>query len=718
MNNKMTVLMSENKSGMKKMFCVVCLLSMACFANVLNAQNSLDDSDVFNHISENTSTAGLQRRDGFIRSSNEGYASEEFRRGVQAYYKGAFNEALIQFEKALSYMPNDSLIIEWLGKAYYKTGLEGTAISYWQTARENGFGGLLLDNKIEIVKERRVTGESSEMTTRLSESGSYPGDFAGNLIYSGPTSVLPNNDGSLWIVAYNSNELLLLNQNGKVIERNNGPINGFDRPVDIIRLRDGRLILSESAGDRIALLDEKGRFEKYIGAKGRNVGQMVGPQYLAQDTSERIYVTDYGNSRVDVFDRDGKGLFYFGKASANFSGLKGPTGIAIFDERIFVADDTTGSIYEFDRAGNFIRELVEENTFSRPEALKKWNNNLIVCDKNKIVSIDIDTGALFEYANTGNAPSRTTAACGDINGNVIVSDFTANEVYVLSKVQELVGGLFIQIEQIDASKFPNITAEIKVENRHRQPIVGLQEENFYVSEKKQPVSSLHFIGGASNNTESDITLLLDISTNSMEYKSEMENAVREIAKSMDNRGTLRVVSAGSIPVTEYSGVPSGAENFTIEALKNKTSKTSAVDLALRLASNDLINAAKKRSIIMISNGNVTAASFKQYNLVELTAFMNNNAIGFSYIQLSQNAISNELQYILNNTSGNDYYVYRPEGLSNVVRDIINLPQGVYQISFVSNLKTNFGEDFLPIEVEVYLLNRSGRDESGYFAPLQ
>ena len=28
------------------------------------------------------------------------------------------------------------------------------------------------------------------------------------------------------------------------------------------------------------------------------------------------------------------------------------------------------------------------------------------------------------------------------------------------------------------------------------------------------------------------------------------------------------------------------------------------------------------------------------------------------------------------------------------------------------------EDYLPLEVEAYLLNRSGRDEIGYYAPLE
>lgn len=665
-----------------------------------------------------TSDAGLKVPEDRIRNSNEGMASEEFRLGVQAYYKGAFNEAIVQFEKALAFLPNDNLILDWLGKTYYKAGMEGSALEYWKIANENGYGGLLLQNKIEIVRERRVSGDSTDKIMRLTEAGSFPGEFNGNLIYSGPVSVQPNYDGTMWVVAYNTNEILLINQNGKVIDRLEGPINGFDRPSDIIRLHDGKLLVSENAGDRLSLLNSKGKFEKYIGSKGRQNGQMVGPLYLAQDYLERIYVTDYGNRRVDVFDKDGEPIFYFGGKQLGFKGLKGPTGIAVIDERVYVADDQVGCIYEFDRAGNYIRELVEPKTFKKPEGLKNWNGSLVVCDSNRIVSVDYETGALFEYARTGNAPTRVTVANPDVNGNVIVSDFTANEVYVMSKVQELVGGLFVQIEQLDASKFPNVTVEVRVENRHRQPVVGLQEENFYFTENQRPVSNFKMLGAASNNTEADITIIIDCSESAKMYTSEIETAVKEITASMNDKGTLRVVSAGNIPVTEYIGKPSKLGDFKVEALKNKEAKTVPVDLAIRLASNDLINAQKKRAIVFITAGNGNSLTFDKYNLAELTSYMANNSIGFSVVQVNQSAISDELAYVVDNTPGDTYYVFRPQGLSDVVKDIIELPQGIYQLSFTSALQTNFGTKFLPLEAEVYLLNRSGRDETGYFAPLE
>ncbi|MBO4547394.1 MAG: hypothetical protein J5700_07450, partial [Treponema sp.] len=220
---------------------------------------------------------------GLKRSAEAGFAEEEFRRGVQSYYRGFFNDAIIQFEKALSYLPDEKLILDWLGKSYYRAGMEGTALEQWQFAFESGYGGILLENKIEVVRERRVNA-SVDQSFRYTETGTYSGantvEGSTFQIFSQPISILANTDGTIWVCAYGSNELVLLDINGNVVRRITGPLNGFDRPVDVIRSQDGKLLVSESAGDRISVLSENGLFEKYIGKKGRGVGELVGPQYL------------------------------------------------------------------------------------------------------------------------------------------------------------------------------------------------------------------------------------------------------------------------------------------------------------------------------------------------------------------------------------------------------------------------------------------------------
>lgn len=684
-----------------------------CFFS-LALSDGFSDNGIFTS-SEASSVSGSGTR-----SAARGKGEEEFRRGVQAYYRGSFNDAILQFEKALSYLPNENIILDWLGKAYYRSGVEGTALENWQYASNNGYGGLLLQNRIEIVRERRlVSGEGLKTPVKYTESGFFPGKNAeGKLIFSQPVSTLPNTDGTMWVVSYGSNELFKMDQNGLILSRNFGPVNGFDRPMDIIRLSDGTMLVSEFAGDRISQFSSKGRFIKSFGEKGGMLGGLVGPQYIAQSRDGNIFVTDFGNSRVDVFDSDGNAIFFFGGKQENFSGFAGPTGISIIGENVFVADCLTGAIYKFDTAGNYLGLLCKEKTFIKPESMKAWGKYLVICDKNKVYSVDSDTGSLFENVSSGNAPSRLTSAVPDINGNILVTDFTSNEIYIMAKMSELVGGFFVQIEKVNADAFPAVTVEVKVENRSRQSVVGLKENNFLVTENKNSVADYKFLGAVYLNDFADITLLIDRSKKASLYDEQIESAVKEIAQAMNGRGTLRVVSAGRVPVLEFEGNPDDAAKFTVKSLKNPVSENAALDTAIRLCANSFITESRKASIVLIGDGQITEGSFDRYNLSDLTAYLSNNSISLVNIMLTQGSSCPEINYLCSSTEGGEYYVYREAGLSQVVEDIINIPSGIYALSYTSALGTNFGERYLPVEIETYLMNRSGRDESGYFAPLQ
>ena len=633
---------------MKKSFVFLLVIFLAFSQNAINAQRA---ENLFEDSANTTSRK---------RSAEAGFAEEEFRRGVQSYYRGQFNDAILQFEKALSYLPDENLILDWLGKSYFRAGLEGTALEQWQFAHDAGYGGILLENKIEVVRERRVNA-ASEISPRYTETGSYVGTNSTEngkyQVFASPASVLANHDGTIWVSAYASNELVLLDINGNVVRRVTGPFNGFDRPLDVIRSFDGKLLVSESAGDRIAVLNESGFFEKYIGEKGRGAGQFVGPQYLAQDSLGNIYVTDFGNSRVVVFDKDGHGIFDFGRLTED-------TGIAIKDGRVFVADCVRGAVYEFDLSGNYEGVLVPEQTFSFPEALKFSADKdfIIVSDRNRIFSIDLGTGAVFENAFTGNAPARITCALPDFNGNILASDFKNSEIYVMSKMTELLGGLYVEISRVNAEHFPKVVIEVNVQNRMRQPVMGLRAENFYVSEGRRAVSNLRFEGAASANTSEDVAIIIDRNVDCSVYGETLNHAVRELASAMQGVGKITLISSGEIPVLEYEGAPSGLMDFSYTALKSPESKVCTFDLALRMAANNLINSEPKRAVIFLTDGVFVQGAFSRYGLSDLASYLNNNRISFSIVQLEQGAPAEEFDYICKNTFGKCYYVFRPEGL--------------------------------------------------------
>lgn len=674
---------------------------------------------IFNIYSQPSQKDASVLKEGEYKSAAESQADKEFRSGVQAFYRGSYNEAILQFEKTLTYLPESPLTLDWLGRAYYYTGLEGTALKTWGTINKKEYGGLLLSNKIDIIKERRVLLNEDKKQAKYTEAGSFYGYNNNTLIYAQAVAAVPNIDGSSWVTAYGSNELLLLDVNGFILQRITGPINGFDHPLDIIRLKDGNLLISETMGDRLALLNSNGGFIRYIGSKGRGLGQVVSPQYLAQDSRGNIFATDYGNKRVTVFDKEGKGIFSFGEEEGSFIGFKGPTGIAIIEDTVFVCDNILGSIYKFDNAGNYLGQLVEDKKFSHPEGLKVWGDTLVLCDNNTIYSIDRVTGAVYENATTGNAPSRLMSATPDINGNVLVPDIKANEIYIMAEMQDIIGGLFIQIEKINAQNFPKITTDIKVENRFRRPLVGLKEKNFYLSENNNPVANLEFLGSHAQDTDIDITILIDRSEDNKGFTTDgaLENAVRSIAASMNSNEILRIVSAGAVPTLEYIGNAAGALMFNPIGLKTPLAKVVPLDAAFRLCANDLINAKPKRAIIMLGSGNVTPGAFDKYSLSETTSYLNNNNIACAYVTES-NKLDESFKYIIDNTQGEIYYIWRPEGLGNIIEDIKKIPCGIYTFSYTSQLNSNYGEKYLPLEVQTFLLNRSGQDKTGYYAPLE
>jgi hypothetical protein len=78
----------------------------------------------------------------------------------------------------------------------------------------------------------------------------------------------------------------------------------------------------------------------------------------------------------------------------------------------------------------------------------------------------------------------------------------------------------------------------------------------------------------------------------------------------------------------------------------------------------------------------------------------------------------ELRYLCEQTGGRALSLYRPEGIAPVLRSLSGTPSGSYTLSYRSQLPTDFGRAYLPIEAEVYLLERSGRDQTGYFPPLE
>jgi DNA-binding beta-propeller fold protein YncE len=665
---------------------------------------------------------------------NTVYARDEFRLGVQAFNRYAFNEAILSFERALSFRPGEPLILDWLGRSYYRSGFEETAIRQWRSAAE-GYGyttgpAVLLSSRIETVRNRRsfLPLESDPAYSpdgfRYVESGRFPNKNGDLVLYRQPSAVLPLDDGSSWVVAYGSNEIIRIDVNGIIRERRRGPLNGFDRPYDMVRGKDGTLYLSEFRGGRVSVLSGDGEWQYYIGSRGRGAGQFVGPQNLALDEEGYLYVVDYGNRRVSKFDPSGAFILSFGEAAPGFPGFSSPAGIAAREGRVYAADNILNRIFMFDRNGSYLGVLSGEGLLF-PESLRLMEDGkLLAADSNRILLIDPDTAIVKELGVLGN-PSRVriTGAEVDRNGNVLAADFKTGEVAIMTRMEDMASGLFVQIDRVTSDSFPLVTVELQVQDRLRRPVVGLDARNFLLTEAGRTVAEQNFLGAAFRSDRTDVSILMERSENTRELRDELAAAAGDISAAAGRLVSL--VSAGeqprreSLSRTEPQLTP--ARQLRDAALGTLSTYTPRwrFDLALRLAASDLLPGEKKRAVVFVGQGaSLGELAFEQYGLSELAAYLANNNVVFYAVIVGEEAPGGDIRYLCRETGGLVLRLYRNEGIVPAIKDLARRPNGCYTLSYRSALPTDFGRAYLPLEVEVYLMDRSGRDGTGYFPPLE
>jgi DNA-binding beta-propeller fold protein YncE len=392
--------------------------------------------------------------------------------------------------------------------------------------------------------------------------------------------------------------------------------------------------------------------------------------------------------------------------------------------RIFVADGAKKAIYTFDTDGIYQGVFLDEGLDS-PESLRVWDDHtFLLADTRRLLLIDADSAIMREAGLAGNRNTRVIDAKADQNGSILAANFDANEIAVMQSVDELASGLFVQIDRIVTENFPEVTLDISVSDRKGRPIVGLGDRNFLLSEGQgetlAQAAGQTLLGGLDRDPRADIVIIVERSSTTAALREDLAAAVRDIYNAVQGTDITiaGIVSAGENPERERFDLATPS-SLTAAARGVQTSYSPSwrFDSAIRLAAADLLPLAKKRALVFVSSGSLGALSFEQYSITETAAYLKNANIGFYPVLVGQAPASDDLEYLADATDGSITRLYAPEGVTPAMRSIAARNSGSYLLRYRSSLPSDFGRAFLPIEAEVYLLERSGRDRAGYFAPL-
>ena len=196
------------------------------------------------------------------------------------------------------------------------------------------------------------------------------------------------------------------------------------------------------------------------------------PQRIAEGNDGSIYVTDLGNSRIQIFDSSGNFINTWGMNGSGAGEFNSPQGIAVSENFVFVSDNKLNKIQKFDLDGNFVSQWGEpgkyNGQFNSPSGLFISDEVLFVVDSgnNRVQKFTLEGEYISEFGKKGISDSKFLNPIDiaiDETGNIFVADIKLKKIVKFNSDNELiasfdghVGGFTVTPSGIDIDKNGNL----------------------------------------------------------------------------------------------------------------------------------------------------------------------------------------------------------------------------------------------------------------------
>lgn len=642
-------------------------------------------------------------------------AKEEFRWGVFSFNQGNYLDALLSFEKSISFDPENDNSHFWLALTYFSLGYESEALIEWRNLQKRGFYPELLENWISTVEIRRslirpyYEGSDWEVIQELEGKAGKMNHFAR------PTIIRPDDLGGFYLVSFITNAVYYYNANGILVFSISGGINPLKNPFDIILTKD-KFFISEYGSDQIRVFDTQSQtFTETIGARGINEGELLGPEYLAIDDKGYLYISEWGNQRISKFDEEGNFILSFGKAQRGFEGLQEPTGIVFRESSLYVADKKRNSLDVFDESGNYLRSYALALSSIEGLSLDHQKRILIMANQ-KLYAFDEKLEKLTLLQDLSRSFSKSLFFAYDANNQLLVPDFNRSLVVKMAPIPFLYEGLFVRVARIVVENHPKVMLEVVVEDRYGNPIIGLDSSNFIIKEGDFIVTEQEMPYSSYLSEDASISFIFDKSLSNKKYLNPMKSVIRSIINSLEAKKVdAYFFSSTELPILEKEGFMTDLQAANILDKENWV-ENSKLDLSIMSAGSLLSKGPFRRAIVLFSDGQIGDNSFASRNITELASYLKNNGISFYNIHFGSISVNNDLVYLANETGGAIISYASAEGSYPLLDKIYDQKNGFYLLEYDSLNDPEFGYRYIPVDVEVLFNMRSGLGISGYIAP--
>jgi sugar lactone lactonase YvrE len=194
-----------------------------------------------------------------------------------------------------------------------------------------------------------IDGQLREDRTIGGVNGHEPGQFGW------VTDIVKGADGTIYLSEYGEFDCLYkYSADGKYVSRfgehGDGPMQ-FSRPQTLAVDEEGLLWIADACNHRVQVVDWRGdepRLVKILGKQGGELGELQFPYGMCLISDHRVLVSEFGNHRIQCWDRDGKVLDAGGKPGGEPGELNQPWALATDSrERVYVVDSGNNRIQRF-----------------------------------------------------------------------------------------------------------------------------------------------------------------------------------------------------------------------------------------------------------------------------------------------------------------------------------------------------------------------------------
>ena len=216
----------------------------------------------------------------------------------------------------------------------------------------------------------------------------------------------------------------------------------FDGQNDVDAF-NGRVYVADYANHRIQVFDTKGNYITKWGTYGKENGQIHKASALTVAPSGNIYLTDQFNYRIQEFTSNGIFVTTWGTKGEGDGQFLHPHVPGVDSEgNVYISDRDLANVQKFTKDGKFIMKWAEEGSedgqLSKPESvIIDSHDNIYVADygNHRIQKFDKDGKFILKWGSKGIRNGEFNGPAGlsiDRNDNIYVTDKNNNRTQVFT----------------------------------------------------------------------------------------------------------------------------------------------------------------------------------------------------------------------------------------------------------------------------------------------